>query len=1235
MADDRTVQLTVSLATGDAVQKTKELENALNGLGISAEKVVVSQEKVGRAFAAGSADRMAASLDKGERATMQLANGLEKLLRLEQQGEVTEQRRAQIIDLLAERYKREQAAIEAKAEAERKAAQASAAAADGEKRALDQSLASIDKNYAAELRLSDAVKTAANLRQAGRIGLVEEIALRDKAQTSYINETKALTVQEAAMRKSATSTGLARYELINLSRQIQDVGVSLSGGQSPLRVLVEQGSQIADIFISSKASIVSFFGQLGTWLSSSKGLIIGFVTAVATIGIGALAAASSWASAQRDIQRALLGIGAASGATVGDINKIAAASSSATKISTSEAQEAASTYASTGKIYRDNIQKATDLTYNFSKAIGKDTTEAAKELSAALADPIKGIEQLEKQFGAIDGITRGYIRTLYNSGQEQKAQQVLLDTFNPKIDKAAQLTSIWARAWDFVSKKASEAYTAVGKVADRLTPSTAQDRLANVQDQIAGLEAAGGGARSPRAIRGRPSSDIADLQKLRAEEEQLKGVIAAQNAELEKQRLAQWAKEGEAAIRETIPQIAQLEVLQRRLTELQRVDPSSMQSGGSAKAAIQAVQLLTQLTQEAKAQEEARVAAVLKLVGAYTAAKGSAIELLTADQNHVKVIQNTEGAAKVLTIETIKQVSALNDQIKIAQARTGEEKLLATEKARTTQLTQEGKSAEEAALIASKERKLAIEQANASIDEQIRSIRQAMEMEQARLDGTEAATAAAQAYANALRQGADAAHAAALAAAVLAQAMQKAEIAAENMAQATASARADAAGMASGGIGTLGGTHSSGQGVGIIIGGRAIGAQSLGDPKFAIYFEQYMKEQKRTSDILAAMKAEAETSLATRTPGSQEYIAAQQRAAQAQEEAARAALQAAEAMQAAAEELRQQNNLKFQNIAAQYLINGVNPLQINAMIESGQIARYDPSTTFQTQLDLYKRGGVSNERTRADILSGIIGEGVAPTEILAALDGLTTAVTSNTAATEAQTVGLSPFYSQQGDRLLGYRGYSVNNSPSTTTGTGTTSTGGTGTTSTGGGIPYGGVVNGGMAGTGASVGGTLQLINGQWVQTSSYNTYTGLPTAGFTPTAYNPYAGSSTWTSPYFGSGGYRQMADGGVATSPTYGVFGEAGPEAFVPLKGGKIPVHLAGGFPGNDNAPVATALPAMLTALFAAIANKLDNAAQRAPININAPLVSYGHEPSGDRARETAFQSGQLLRRVIASAA
>src|SRR5689334_8914966 len=74
----------------------------------------------------------------------------------------------------------------------------------------------------------------------------------------------------------ATGTGLARHEMVNLSRQLQDVGVSLASGQSPFTVLVQQGTQVADIFGSSKT------GTVGGALKQ----IVNFVGPLRLVGLG-------------------------------------------------------------------------------------------------------------------------------------------------------------------------------------------------------------------------------------------------------------------------------------------------------------------------------------------------------------------------------------------------------------------------------------------------------------------------------------------------------------------------------------------------------------------------------------------------------------------------------------------------------------------------------------------------------------------------------------------------------------------------------------------------------------------------------------------------------------------------------------------------------------------------------------------------------------------------------------
>lgn len=82
----------------------------------------------------------------------------------------------------------------------------------------------------------------------------------------------------------AQNTGLARHEMINLSRQLQDVGVSLVSGQSPFMVLAQQGAQVADIFSSSKTGTVGgALKQIVTYVGPMRLVALG-VTGIATAG---------------------------------------------------------------------------------------------------------------------------------------------------------------------------------------------------------------------------------------------------------------------------------------------------------------------------------------------------------------------------------------------------------------------------------------------------------------------------------------------------------------------------------------------------------------------------------------------------------------------------------------------------------------------------------------------------------------------------------------------------------------------------------------------------------------------------------------------------------------------------------------------------------------------------------------------------------------------------------------
>lgn len=59
------------------------------------------------------------------------------------------------------------------------------------------------------------------------------------------------------------SLNMSRNQLANLGFQIQDIGVSLAGGMNPLLIMVQQGSQIAQIYSGSGGGVGALFKDLG------------------------------------------------------------------------------------------------------------------------------------------------------------------------------------------------------------------------------------------------------------------------------------------------------------------------------------------------------------------------------------------------------------------------------------------------------------------------------------------------------------------------------------------------------------------------------------------------------------------------------------------------------------------------------------------------------------------------------------------------------------------------------------------------------------------------------------------------------------------------------------------------------------------------------------------------------------------------------------------------------------
>lgn len=144
-----------------------------------------------------------------------------------------------------------------------------------------------------------------------------------EATTSVTQGHTALTVAagkaSGATDTLAKSAGLARHELVNLSRQAQDIGVSLASGQSPFTVLIQQGTQVGDVFANTQGTFGGFARQIGSVITPARLLATGVV------GIGAafaysLVSITQTAKAFDDVSRAV-------GTTTGQLHSLQQAAS--------------------------------------------------------------------------------------------------------------------------------------------------------------------------------------------------------------------------------------------------------------------------------------------------------------------------------------------------------------------------------------------------------------------------------------------------------------------------------------------------------------------------------------------------------------------------------------------------------------------------------------------------------------------------------------------------------------------------------------------------------------------------------------------------------------------------------------------------------------------------------------------------------------------------------------------
>lgn len=496
-------------------------------------------------------------------------------------------------------------------------------------------------------------KEIIGLEKEGLITRAAAVEMLSAERIRHKQSLESIDGMRIAQGKYASGVGLARHELINLSRQIQDVGVSLASGQSPFTVLIQQGTQIGDIFASSSASMKAVFLNGVAWAGRFAMSAAGVTTAVLGIAAAVGYLGASYSSEMRKIDIALMGRGRGSGLTASGVDAIAQRASG--RMSVSESRGVATGLAATGVIDRSLIEGLTKSAFPMSIMTGGSVEDAGKALADAFKDPAKGADALNERLGFLTGGLRDYIRAMMAAGDRTSAQRALFDAMIPTLKGAEERVGALERAWRWVKKAADDAADAIGRAKNGET--TLEGRLAEMSAARAKAES--------NPFLGWSFGARANLDYTRNQEsylqEDMRRRYLIENAQAREQASNTISMQGNDAIRSLIDDIGRLDKLRSDKSLIEKLigDPAALEkSGRTAQEAGDALNRVTAAldgfkTAAQRASEDG--ALQVRSIMAITVADRAAVE---ADRARLEAIRALKG-------ETTAAVEAENARARV------------------------------------------------------------------------------------------------------------------------------------------------------------------------------------------------------------------------------------------------------------------------------------------------------------------------------------------------------------------------------------------------------------------------------------------------------------------------------------------------------------------------------------------------------------------------------------------
>ena len=313
-------------------------------------------------------------------------------------------------------------------------------------------LGEIDPTVKALGRLDDLEKRLSQQRKLGNLDPSTFSEYRSRIQQSRDD----LSRFDETLGRTGVSAKQTAAAMRMLPAQFSDIFVSLQGGQAPLTVFLQQGSQIKDSFGGIGAATKAMGGYLLELVNPAT------ASAAAIVGLG-----YAFYDAQREMgafSRAIFTGVNRSGQTVESLNQIATTVGKVTG-SFGGARDAVISLSAGLAGSSIQIQNLATAAVAISEITGKGVEEVATALEKSGKNATDSAAKISEQYGLLTFEQYEVIKALDDQGEHQRALDVLSEDLNTaaqeRLKKYRESLSDIERDWNSIKKAISNAYAEV------------------------------------------------------------------------------------------------------------------------------------------------------------------------------------------------------------------------------------------------------------------------------------------------------------------------------------------------------------------------------------------------------------------------------------------------------------------------------------------------------------------------------------------------------------------------------------------------------------------------------------------------------------------------------------------------------------------------------------------------------------------------------------------------------